>query len=147
MINNSLWDYVFIRACILFLHYIAPLSTIYCCIIIVLRPSGYRMPLIIEVWALAETLFLLLIYYPRDLLLQRAAKHPALLSQEKRKELFKRCHGSIEDANHYIQLWHRGAPTSEIKRENIKGNQSSSSCVDLTYFAVEERLFSLGISQ
>lgn len=122
MIGNSLWDYCFIRACIFFLHYIAPLSAIYCVAILLLHPAGYRIPLVLEIWAILETLFLLLVYYPRNFLLQRAASHPEALSREKRRELFHRCQDSIQDPEHYISLWHRGAPSSEIKRENIKGN-------------------------
>jgi hypothetical protein len=121
MIGTSLWDYYFIRACILFLHHIAPLSAIYFVAIIFLHPAGYRVPLLLEIWAIAETLFLLLIYYPRNFLLQRAASHPEPLSREKRRELFHRCQDSIHDPERYISLWHRGAPPSDVKRDNIKG--------------------------
>jgi len=127
MIGNSLWDYCFIRACILLLHYIAPLSAIYCVAILLLHPAGYRIPLVLEIWAIAETIFLLLIYYPRSFLLQRAACHPDSLSREKRRELFDRCQDSIQDPERYISLWHKGAPPSEIKRENMKGNSWTQS--------------------
>lgn len=121
MIGTSLWDYCFIRACIVFLHYIAPLSAFYCVAIIILHPAGCRIPLVLEIWAIAETLFLLLIYYPSNRLLQREASHPESPPREKRRELFERCQKSIQNPESYISLWHRGAPLSDIKRENLKG--------------------------
>lgn len=127
MIGNSLWEYCFIRACIIFLHYIAPLSAVYCVTVLLLRPAGYRIPLIFEIWAIAETVFLILIYYPRNVLLQRAASHPELLPRERRRELFQRCHDSIEDPERYLSLWHKGASPSEIKRDNIKGSSRNDS--------------------
>ena len=121
MINNSPANYAFIRACICFLHYVAPLSALYCMIILLLRPLTYRVPLLLEVWAIAETAFFAIIYIPRTLLLQRAATHPELLPREQRQKLFKLCLDTVEDPERYLALWMRGAPVSEIKRENVKG--------------------------
>lgn len=121
MINNSPASYAFIRACIFFLHYIAPLSAVYCMAILLLRPSTYRVPLVLEIWAIAETAFFALIYVPRTIVLQRAATHPELLPREQRRELFKLCLDTVEDPEKYLSGWMRGAPASEIKRENVKG--------------------------
>ena len=126
MINNSPASYVFIRACILFLHYIAPLSAVYCIIILLLRPSTYRIPLVLESWAIAETAFFALIYVPRTIVLQRAATHPRSLPREQRRKLFKLCLDTVEDPEKYLSGWMRGAPASEIKRENVKGETSDS---------------------
>lgn len=120
MINNSPASYAFIRTCIFFLHYIAPLSAAYCVTVLVLRPATYRIPLVLEIWAIAETAFFALIYAPRSIVLQRAATHPELLPREQRRELFKLCLDSVEDPEKYLSGWMRGAPASEIKRENVK---------------------------
>ena len=121
MINHSPASYAFIRACILFLHYIAPLSAVYCVIVLILRPSTYRIPLVLEIWAIAETAFFALIYVPRNIVLQRAATHPGLVPREQRRALFKLCLDTVEHPEKYLSGWMRGAPTSEIRRENVKG--------------------------
>lgn len=121
MINNSPASYAFIRACIIFLHNIAPLSAVYCLILLALRPSIYRVPLVLEIWAIAETAFFAFVYVPRRVLLQRAATHPELLPREQRRELFKLCLDTVEDPEKYLTGWMKGAPAPEIKRENVKG--------------------------
>ena len=121
MINNSSANYAFIQACIYFLHYVAPSSAVYCVIILLFRPSTYRVPLVLEIWAIAEAAFFALIYVPRTILLQRAATHPEPLPREQRRKLFKLCLDTVEDPERYIAGWMRGAPASEIKRENVKG--------------------------
>ena len=130
MINDSPASYAFIRACIFFLHYIAPLSAVYCVIVLLLRPSTYRIPPVLEIWAVAETAFFALIYVPRTIVLQRAAAHPELFPREQRRRLFKLCLDTANDPEKYLSGWMRGAPASEIKRENVKGEfqflQSSS---------------------
>lgn len=120
MIGTSLWDYIFIRACILFLHFIAPLSALYCVMLLIAQPASYRIPWPLEVWAVAETSFFVLIYLPRFYLLQQAAYHPPTRSREKRRELFELCHKSIGDPERYLAKWFTGAPKSEIRRENVK---------------------------
>ena len=122
MIGTSTREYLFIQACIYFLHYVAPLSAIYCLIVLALRPSAYRIPAWLEVWAVAEASFLLLLYVPRKVWLQRAALHPEPLPREKRKELFTLCFDTVEDPENYLKYWFRGASLSDIKRENIKGS-------------------------
>ncbi|KAF6224859.1 hypothetical protein HO133_010053 [Letharia lupina] len=88
--------------------------------VLLLRPSTYRVPLVLEIWAIAETAFFALIYVPRTIVLQRAATHPELLPREQRRELFKLCLDTVEDPEKYLSGWMRGAPASEIKRENVK---------------------------
>ena len=121
MINNSPASYAFIRACIIFLHSIAPLSAVYCVIVLALRPSAYRIPIVLEIWAIAEAAFFAFVYVPRRIVLQRAATHPELLPREQRGKLFKLCLDTVEDPEKYLAGWMRGAPASEIKRENVKG--------------------------
>lgn len=120
MIGTSLLDYIFIRACILFLHFIAPLSALYCIVYLIAQPARYRIPWPLEVWAVAETLFFVSIYLPRFYLLQHAAHHPPTRSREERRVLFELCHESIRDPERYLTKWFTGAPKSEIRRENVK---------------------------
>jgi hypothetical protein len=118
MIGTSIWAYVFIRTCIFFLHWIAPLSILWS--LVSLFYSPFHVPWIIEIWATLETAFYLCIYYPRKIYLQRAATHPQTISRERRRVLFQRCHENIPDPEHYLAKWFRDAPASEIKRDNVK---------------------------
>lgn len=120
MIGTSNLEYLFIRACIVFLHFIAPLSALYCVAILVSRPSKHRVPLVLEIWAVAETLFYLLVYLPRYYVLQRTAMHPASTSREKRRQLFQMCQHTVDNAELYLTKWFKNAPLSEIKRDNLK---------------------------
>ena len=102
------------------MHYIAPLSAFYCIAVLILHPWPYRIPLGLEIWAIAETAFLLFVYYPSVYLMQRPAKHPMNTTPEKRRELFNLCKSTITDPDHYLRLWFRKAPLSEIRKENVK---------------------------
>ena len=121
MIGTSWWEYLFIRSCIIFLHHVVPqISMDYVLFSFVAEePSSYRIPVILEVWAFAETLFVLL-YLPRYHTLQRKATHPSLPSRRERRELFQKCHETIRDPEYYLSKWFKGAPPSEIRRENVK---------------------------
>ena len=120
MIGNSAWDYIFIRSCIFFLHSIAPLSILYCAVVLAIRPATYRIPLFLEAWLIAETLFYILVYLPRNYALQHAATHPSPASREQRRELFELCHESVSDPERYLSMWFKGAATYEIRRDNVK---------------------------
>ena len=119
MIGESRQEYVFIRLCIFFLHWLAPFSICYCALALIDRPIRYRLPLLVERWLTAEALFYLLGYLPRNSYLQRPTYHPSLSRQE-REELFSRCHETIPDPEGYIQKWFLNAPLSQIKRDNVK---------------------------
>ncbi len=120
MIGKTIGEYIFIRACIFFLHYIAPLSILYTFVVLTFRPTSYRVPLILEICVLAETAFFFLVYLPRRYYLQHAAIHPPNLSPEDRLKLFNLCHDNVPDPEGYLSKWFLGAPASEIKRENVK---------------------------
>ena len=123
MIGTSFWEYIFIRGCIAALHFIAPLSLLYCSVVLFLRAvwaRSYYCPLILEIWFLAETAFFLFVYLPLNHYRQRAATHPVLPPREARRELFKRCHENVPDPQRYLSRWFLDAPASEIKRENVK---------------------------
>ena len=98
MIGTSKLDYLFIRACIVFLQYIAPLSAVYCVATFMLRQSMYRIPWPLEIWAVAETLFYLLVYLHNSFFLQRPAFHPPAATRNDRRQLFKKCHQTIDNA-------------------------------------------------
>lgn len=121
MLGLNLWDYLFIRACIFVLHSIAPLSLIYSLVsAAVPLPAYLYPPRILQVWLALEAIFYVAIYLPLRKYLQRAAKHPTLLSRDDRRRLFWRCHNNIPDPTQYLRKWFRGASEAEIKRENIK---------------------------
>lgn len=126
MIGTSTAEYIFIRACILFLHHIAPFSVLYCAVIILgprLWPAFHVLHspyFIIEGWLLAEALFYVLVFLPHSYHLQRAAIHPEPLSREEREKLFRRCFSTISDPEKYIRGWFLGAKIEDIKRENMK---------------------------
>ena len=120
MIGTSFREYLFIRLCIFFLHWLAPFSLIYCALALIIRPTKYRLPLVLEIWLGGEALFYLLVYLPRNAVLQRPANHPTALSRDERKDLFNWCHETIPDPEGYIRKWFLNAPLSEIKRDNAK---------------------------
>jgi hypothetical protein len=120
MIGISFRAYVFIQSCIFFLHYIAPLSIACCVLSLFLRQTDHRIPLALEILAIAETAFYLLVYLPRRHVLQRAAIHPTTLSPEQRRKLFAKCHSSISDPEGYLRKWFKEADPQDIKRDNVK---------------------------
>ena len=120
MIGNSRLEYVFIRLCICFLHYIAPVSILHCTVFLLLQPEAYRIPWLLQFYSLAETLFYIIVYLPCRYSLQRAAVHPSTSSRETRQELFQLCHETVPDPEKYLSKWFKHAPMSQIKRENVK---------------------------
>ncbi|KAF2710780.1 hypothetical protein K504DRAFT_375519 [Pleomassaria siparia CBS 279.74] len=122
MIGTSLGAYIFIRSCIFFLHWIAPLS-ILCSISSLFTTSPFyhtRLGRALQIWAAIETAFYLFIYHPRKIYLQRPATHPELVTRDQRRILFQRCHDNIPNPEQYLAKWLMHAPISEIKRENVK---------------------------
>jgi hypothetical protein len=119
MIGTAIHDYIFIQSCIIFLHWIAPLSILYC-LISIFYPTSSHVPVIVQIWATLETAFYFLVYHPRRIYLQRAATHPKTISRERRRILYQRCYESIPDPEYYLAKWFIDAPASEIKWENVK---------------------------
>lgn len=119
MIGTAFHHYIFIRLCIVVLHWIAPLSILYC-ISSLIYPVPFHVPRILQAWTILETAFYLFVYHPRRLYLQRAANHPTPICREDRRILFQRCHENVPDPEHYLSKWFMDAPASEIKWENIK---------------------------
>lgn len=125
MIGTSTIEYIILRACILFLHNIAPTSLLYSAPFLVSflldqNPYAYRLPFLIEVWLLSEAAFYTIVFLPYKSYLQRAAIHPEPLSQEERAKLFACCNMNVSDPEKYISRWLLGAKANDIKRENLK---------------------------
>lgn len=123
MINNSRLEYIFIRACILFLHYLTPVSIFYTVFLFATYAFGIprpHTPLVINVIAVAESLFYFVVFLPYSAYLQRAAVHPPVPSRPERKALFEKCYKFIPDPDTYLDRWFLGAPQEEIKHENVK---------------------------
>jgi hypothetical protein len=119
MAGTSLWDYVFIRACITVLHLIAPLSVVYS-LANQFFTVPFRIPLVLQTWLALEALFYLAVYLPLNQHLQKAANHPTPPCRADRRKLFHQCHKNIPNLSLYLRKWFRDAPESEIKRENIR---------------------------
>ena len=120
MIGTSFKEYAFIRVCIFFLHYIAPISIACCVLTLFIRHSVFRIPKLLEIIAIAETAFYLFIYLPRRYYLQHAAIHPTTLSKNERHRLFRLCHENVPDAELYLRKWFNWAPITDINRDNVK---------------------------
>lgn len=125
MIGTTVADYIFIRACVIFLHGIAPASLLYCFSLLIfplLLPRFYaiRLPRTIEVWLVAEAMFYIFVFLPHWHHLQRSAVHPEVLSREERAKLFRLCNANVKDPEKYLNRWFLGARPEDIKRENVK---------------------------
>jgi hypothetical protein len=123
MIGTSKLEYYFILFCIVGLHYLAPICLLYCVFVISaygVKAATYRVPLVIETIAIAESLFYLLVFIPYRIHLQREAVHPPAPTREERRELFQLCNANIADPEAYLRKWFLGAELEDIKRENLK---------------------------
>ena len=124
MIGTSFVEYLFIRACIVSLQSVAPLSII-CCLTWLLSYTTlltvpFNIPLPLKVWTAIETLFYVFVSVVYREKLQYEALHPPAPAREDRKELFELCNNSISDPEAYLKKWFLGAPANEIKRDNLK---------------------------
>src|SRR6266536_6378468 len=119
MIGTSTGEYIFIRFCIFFLHWITPLSVFYCLVTFIFQIPHYRTFWILETLITAEAAFYLVVYLPRKYYLQAPAAHPTH-SREERQTLFRICHENVPDPMRYLSKWFLDAPLSEIKRDNVK---------------------------
>jgi pimeloyl-ACP methyl ester carboxylesterase len=125
MIGTSPAEYIFIRACILFLHNIAPASVLHC-VQLLLRPflplsiRCYRIPFPIEVWLVAEAVFFTVVFLPLRYRLQRSAIYHEPMSKEGRERLFRCCNSNVADPEKYLRRWLMVAKSEHIKHENVK---------------------------
>lgn len=121
MINHTPFWFIFIMSCIIILQSVTPLSIAYSSILILLPPPhSYRLPSLLEYWAIAEALFYLAFYLYRTYYLQHPAVHSPLPPIEKRRELAECCLHNIPDYEKYISKWFLSVPLNNIKQENVK---------------------------
>jgi hypothetical protein len=125
MIGTSPAEYIFIRACILFLHNIIPVSVLIT-IRLLFRPflpqsvRCYHIPLLVEAWLVAEAVFFTVVFLPLQYRLQRSAIYHEPMSQEQREKLFRYCNKNVVDPEKYLSRWLMVAEGGHIKRENVK---------------------------
>jgi pimeloyl-ACP methyl ester carboxylesterase len=119
MIGNSFKEYVFIRACIFVLHYFAPLLIAALVLTLIIDHNAHRVTLILQILAIAEVAFYVLVYIPKYRSFQAPARHPPLASFEERRKVFNRCFETVVDGDRYLSQWFGDAPMSEIRRENV----------------------------
>lgn len=119
MIGTSTPEYIFIRACIISLKLVTPVSVVYT----ITRVVGIqlpRAPAILETWFVLETLFYTLVYLPRRYYLQAPGPRPRPSSRDDRQELFARVMANTKDLDWYLRKWFLDSPMAEIKQDNIK---------------------------
>lgn len=123
MIGTSTAELYLIHFWIIFLQYLAPLCLL-CYLVAVgicgLRAAFHPVLLVIAGTALFESLFFLVVYRPFRARLQQEAVHPPALPRAEREALFDLCLQSIPDAEAYLKVWFLGAPSWQIRRENVK---------------------------
>ena len=83
-------------------------------------PTNWRLPIFVEGWALAETIFCLIFYLYQRHQLQRPAVHPPVPPKEERQRLFRLCQESTQDVVRYLSGWFLYTPLTTVKRENVK---------------------------
>lgn len=125
MIGKSTPEYVFIRGSILFLHNIAPVSVLYC-ILLVFSQSILpglqldRVPLPIQIWLAAEAIFFSIIFLPHKYFLSRSTIDIEPIAETERDELFRRCSMNIPEMERFLKGWFVVSEIDEIRRDNVK---------------------------
>lgn len=125
MTGISTAEYFFIRICILFLHNIAPISTLYS-IQLLLVQFFYlpvyleRIPYPIQIWLTAEAIFLITVIVPLKYCLHRSTICHRPLSAECREELFRSCNANVPNLEKFLSRWLMISETQCIKRDNVK---------------------------
>ena len=120
MIGTSLPAYLFIRASIFLLRFFIPLVVIALVLTLIIDHDATSLTLLLEILAIAELAFYILICLPKYRLLQQPARHPEALTREDRRCLFHRCQETIADPEDYLVKWFDNAPLETIHRENLK---------------------------
>lgn len=111
--------YVKIRGFAHLLNAVGRISVVYCACALFL-PSWLRLPRLLELYLLAETIFYAASKLYRHFYIQREALHPAPPSAEQRRQLFDHCLETTTDYDAYISKWFLGARVTDLKREDIK---------------------------
>jgi hypothetical protein len=124
MIGTSTAKYFFIRISILFLHNIAPISTIYSIQLLLqffhLPDYFEHVPYLIQIWLTAEAIFLTTVVIPLKYSLHRSPVWHRPLSAECRVKLFRNCNGNVPNLEKYLSRWLMVSEAESIKRDNVK---------------------------
>ncbi|KAK3070736.1 hypothetical protein LTR53_009934 [Teratosphaeriaceae sp. CCFEE 6253] len=121
MLNHTIPWYLFIRACIFFLHFVGPLSAAYTSTVLIHAITSRQWPLLslLNIWTVSETTFFLFFFWYR-IYLQREALHPPLRSREERRALFDKVRGEVGDIEKFLSGWFRGAKVDDVGRQEMK---------------------------
>ena len=125
MIGTSTAEYFFIRICILFLHNIAPISTLYSIQLLVVQffhlPTYLeRIPYAIKIWLTAEAVFFTTVYVPLKYALRHSSICHRSMSAEFRENLFRSCNKNVPNLEKYLSQWLMVSEAEYIKRDNVK---------------------------
>lgn len=125
MIGTSLAEYLFIRTCILFLHNIVPISTLYVIQLLIVQffhLSTYleRIPYPIQVWLTAEAVFFTTVLIPIHYALRHSSIYHGSVSAEYREKLFRSCNRNVPNLEKYLSRWLMVSEAKCIKRDNVK---------------------------
>lgn len=121
MLNDTLFEYIQIRAVILLLHAIGPVCTAYAVTLLrrsVLHPQPTQLNALHIYCAAEAAFFLFFLWYRRTL--QHEAIHPPLRSKEERKKLFDKMKSEIHDPEKFLGGWFLGAEIEDIGRDDLK---------------------------
>ena len=120
MLPSSRGTLIFSRVFAWYFQCIAPLSIAYCIVAVLELLSFRRLPIALEGWLLAESLFYLLVYLPMSHVVHGVAVAVDTSDRNQRRDLYNKCLSTITDPVRYVSLWHRGAPIEIIGRDNVK---------------------------
>jgi hypothetical protein len=120
MLPSSRDTLIFSRVFAWYFQCIAPLSLAYCTFATFNLLPFRCLPIVLEIWLLAESLFYLLVYLPMSRAVHGVAMEVDVSDRNQRRDLFNKCLSTITDPVRYVSLWHRGAPIETIGRENVK---------------------------
>lgn len=125
MIGTSTVDYFFIRICILFLHNIAPISTLYSIQLLVgqffhLPDHSKRIPYPIHIWLSAEAVFFTTVIIPLKYAHRHSTIYHRSLSAESREKLFNSCNANVPNLEKYLSRWLMVSGAEHIMRDNVK---------------------------
>lgn len=125
MIGTSTAEYFFIRVCILFLHNIVPISTLYTVHLLVVQffhlPTYLgRIPFSVHTWLTAEAVFFITVFVPLKYVLHHSPIFHRPLSAELRGKLFRCCNMNVPNLERYLSQWLMVSDAEYIKRDNVK---------------------------
>jgi len=120
MIGHSVAEYILIRTLIFLVRAVAPLSTAFTLVLpyLIYRFGHPVWLLFVGIWALAETIFLFLVFLPLKWRLLRDEHAGAPLTQE-RRELFNKCMTTLPHPETFLRRWFLDSPAEDIKKENV----------------------------